>query len=707
MDASWTRRATLRAVGGMVVGATAVTGTAGVEAQDGATPSLSASFSTVDGQVAVPDGTFSVSGETGGVVDEVAIVVGGEDGSRSLTVAPVTDRTFETEVTVGSVGEGRISASVLSEGADGNLGDGSNPAWIGGGDGGDSLEAYLDDLSADLSGDQVRARLVNATVSEAGSDDLMNTSAFRHRRADTVVENVYPVGEEAIGINPVPVGSAVVVEGTTNRWFDGNAITVAFNDHEGTTVSEARVTDWDDAGRWRTTLETPADAVPATYTIRVSDGASGDVVALFVERTATASATSTPTPTPTSTMATRTPALSSGDDPDGGFPAAGVVAGAGVGAAAVGAGLWWWNRDERDDDPDLSRGDERAAPERIRDDGEDTQDDASWPREELEHLRSEVDEEGEANATGVDTTTTAVSTPADDGPDVEAPGADRPGPPERIPRAPDVRVDYDALTDEEPIGGGGNADVTKATLPTPDGDVTLAIKRPRMQGTLHTDAVERLLAEAETWDKLDDHDHVVGVVDYGAEPLPWIAMEYMDGGHLGTRAGDLPFEQALWTALGITKGVRHAHRMGVAHLDLKPENVLFRSVEDAWDVPKVADWGLSKHLLEHSKSVEGLSPQYAAPEQFDDEFGSVDDITDVYQLGAVLYELFTGRPPFEGKPAKVMHRVLHEDPTPPSDVADLPSALDGVLLTALAREKADRYESVLYLRDALRDVTAD
>jgi hypothetical protein len=289
----------------------------------------------------------------------------------------------------------------------------------------------------------------------------------------------------------------------------------------------------------------------------------------------------------------------------------------------------------------------------------------------------------------------------------EAARAGRLGPPESIPRAPDVTVDYDALTDEEPIGGGGNADVVKATLPTPEGDVTLAIKRPRMQGTLHTEAVERMLDEAETWDKLDDHDHVVGVVDYGAEPLPWIAMEYMDAGGLGERAGDLEFDQALWTALGITKGVRHAHRRGVAHLDLKPANVLFRSVEGAWDVPKVADWGLSKHLLEHSKSVEGLSPQYAAPEQFDDDYGATDDLTDVYQLGAVLYELFTGRPPVEGKPAKAMHRVLHEAPTPPSEVADVPTELDDVLLTALAKEKHDRYESVLYVRDALQDVAAD
>jgi len=274
--------------------------------------------------------------------------------------------------------------------------------------------------------------------------------------------------------------------------------------------------------------------------------------------------------------------------------------------------------------------------------------------------------------------------------------------PASIPRAPDIAVDYDSLADEVPIGSGGNADVTKATLPAPGGDVTLAIKKPRMSGTLHTETVERLLAEAETWDKLDDHDHIVGVVDYDSDPLPWIAMEYMDGGPLNERAGDLELDQALWTALGVTNAVRHAHRRGVAHLDLKPGNILFRSIDGAWDAPKVADWGLSKQLLEHSKSVEGFSPTYAAPEQFDDDYGAADDITDVYQLGAVFYELFTGRPPYEGQPAAVMNKVLTEEPTPPSEVADLPPELDDILLTALATERADRYESVLYLRDDLQ-----
>ena len=226
-----------------------------------------------------------------------------------------------------------------------------------------------------------------------------------------------------------------------------------------------------------------------------------------------------------------------------------------------------------------------------------------------------------------------------------------------------------------------------------------------MGGTLHTDVVDRMMNEAETWQRLDDYDHIVGVVDHGAEPLPWIAMEYMDGGHLGERADDMTVEQKLWTAIATSKAVRHAHSRGVAHLDLKPENVLLRSVENAWDAPKVADWGLSKHLLEHSKSVEGMSPHYAAPKQFDESFGNTDQITDVYQLGAVFYELFTGRPPFEGRPMKVMNRITSEQPTPPSAIADVPPALNEVLLTALANKKEERYESVLYLRDELQNLS--
>lgn len=373
------------------------------------------------------------------------------------------------------------------------------------------------------------------------------------------------------------------------------------------------------------------------------------------------------------------------------------------------------------------------------------------------------------------------------------------GEPDEIPTAPRLHLDYSDIQRVAAIGTGGNADVYRATVPTPAGDrIDVAVKEPRMGGVLQDQTVDevpgstdptlspeafeqpetsstdieegadehvpggsgtrawsrdadidpdaidpdyepgtpatepagtptkiqpggesestdsdtrqqgedknQLLEEAEKWAKIDDHDHIVNIVDYGDEPLPWIAMEYMDGGHIAHRAGEVDLDQALWIAIATTKAVRHAHRRGVAHLDLKPDNILFRTVDDAWDVPKVADWGLSKLLLNHSQTVAGLSTHYAAPEQFDREFGQADDITDIYQLGSVFYELFTGQRPFEGRPAQVMRKVLTADATPPSEIADLPPALDDILLKALEREKDDRYETVVNLRNDLQDV---
>jgi hypothetical protein len=416
--------------------------------------------------------------------------------------------------------------------------------------------------------------------------------------------------------------------------------------------------------------------------------------------------TSTPLPTPTSTpFPERSPSgplpggdggngsdesgagpgPESGTDGDSGllvvFGGLGVVV---LGVTVLGGGVVW-SRYAGDDDPDTTA------------EGSGSGDPDEGP------------EAGERTDPGPDPN---VADPDLGGANAHGPGpaagssGESDGPPAALPTAPPVAgsLSHDRFRDRELVGQGGNADVYRALVDTPQGDRPVAVKEPRVKGTLHSDQIERLMTESETWDKLDDHDHVVTVLDWGTAPLPWIAMEYMDGGHLGERAGGMEFDQALWTAIAVTEAVRHAHRRGVAHLDLKPENVLFREVEDGWDVPKVGDWGLSKQLLDHSKSVEGLSPQYSAPEQFDDELGATDDVTDVYQLGAVLYELFTGRPPFEGESATVMRAVLDEEPAPPSDVADVPPELDDVLLPALAKEKRDRYESVLYVRDGLQDL---
>jgi hypothetical protein len=281
------------------------------------------------------------------------------------------------------------------------------------------------------------------------------------------------------------------------------------------------------------------------------------------------------------------------------------------------------------------------------------------------------------------------------------------GPPPEIPREPNLELSSDRIDRDHPIGKGGNADVYRAVARGSPGEPTVALKQPRFEGTLHQETVDRFTREAETWERLDDHDHIVGVIDWDTDPLPWIAMEYMEAGDLSAKSGDLSFPQAVWTAGRIAEGVRHAHAHGVIHLDLKPSNILLREVgAEYWAVPKIGDWGLAKLLLQHSKSVEELSPEYAAPEQFDpDAYGGTDKRTDIYQLGSIFYELFVGEPAFEGSAAAVLRRKLDGEVTPPS-IANpaLPAALDDVLLTAMAVEKADRYDSVLVFRNELRDL---
>lgn len=265
-----------------------------------------------------------------------------------------------------------------------------------------------------------------------------------------------------------------------------------------------------------------------------------------------------------------------------------------------------------------------------------------------------------------------------------------------------INADFSDFDIVRTIGSGGNAVVHEARYGG-SGPETVALKQPQMAGgeTLDLNAIDDFTAEAERWSKLDGHDNIVGVLDWGSEPMPWIALEYMDEGSLSDRLGSISTAEALWVGSQVAQAVRHAHRRGVAHLDLKPDNILFAEMQgDTWDVPKVADWGLAKMLLEHSQSVEQLSFHYAAPEQFDsDTFGRAEDLTDIYALGAVVYALLVGEPPFPGSTAQVVQGVTTEQPDDPSDhVRGLPRGTDAVLQKALAKEKDDRYESVLDLR---------
>lgn len=267
-------------------------------------------------------------------------------------------------------------------------------------------------------------------------------------------------------------------------------------------------------------------------------------------------------------------------------------------------------------------------------------------------------------------------------------------------------VTYDDFKQQRQIGSGGSANVYEAIIDVDGETQTVALKTPRVDGnsTVATSSMADFVDEAEIWESIDAHERIVSVYGWGEEPLPWIAMEYMEGGTLNEQQSPLEMADVFGELESLCEALHHAHRHGITHTDIKPENILFtQSAPEG--IGKFSDWGLANVLLDHSMSVHGLTPDYSAPEQIQPEaYGGTDDRTDIYQMGVVAYELFTGQRPHMGSShGEVINEILNEEPTVPSELdPDLPEGLDEVILTAIAKQKDNRYETALHFRDDLR-----
>jgi hypothetical protein len=191
----------------------------------------------------------------------------------------------------------------------------------------------------------------------------------------------------------------------------------------------------------------------------------------------------------------------------------------------------------------------------------------------------------------------------------------------------------------------------------------------------------------------------------------YLALEYVAGGTLGRQCAGrrLPPAEAARIVAALARAVHYAHQRGIVHRDLKPGNVLLG--EDGQ--PKITDFGLAKLLdagdgpgasgpQTQSGSILG-TPAYMAPEQAAGKRGSIGPAADVYALGAILYELLTGRPPFEGDTAlDVILAVMSKEPVPPRRLApDCPADLEAVCLKCLHKDPAGRYASAAALGDDL------
>jgi len=236
----------------------------------------------------------------------------------------------------------------------------------------------------------------------------------------------------------------------------------------------------------------------------------------------------------------------------------------------------------------------------------------------------------------------------------------------------------------------------------PDIDRRVALKTIKRELVDDDSFFARFKREAQAAGRLT-HPNIVNVFDYGeTDDSAYIAMEYVEGRSLKAYLdADERFD--LDRVAGIMRqllGVLdYAHRLGVVHRDIKPANLMVL----ADGTVKVADFGIARvesSELTQAGSILG-TPGYMSPEQFMGQV--VDGRSDLFAAGVILFELLTGERPFPGKSmTTVMHKVLKEAPTPPSDLNfRLPPSLDAVVAKALAKRPAERYETGTAFREAL------
>lgn len=277
---------------------------------------------------------------------------------------------------------------------------------------------------------------------------------------------------------------------------------------------------------------------------------------------------------------------------------------------------------------------------------------------------------------------------------------------------PDLPTRIGRFQIEGVLGRGGFGIVFLAQ--DPELDRRVALKIPRLDAIIFHDGPARFLREAKAAALLG-HPNIVTVYEAGQiGAILFIAFEWINGPSLSQWLANQPALPAPRLSarliMTLAEAVQHAHQRGIIHRDLKPQNVLIpaepASSVDRAGIPllqaKISDFGMARMLDDqahtHTGAVVG-TPTYMAPEQAHTDFGPIGVTTDVYGLGAVLYELLTGRGPFTGPTfAAVIRAVEQDDPVPPQRMnSAVPRDLEAICLKCLEKQPSRRYATAAEL----------
>jgi eukaryotic-like serine/threonine-protein kinase len=235
---------------------------------------------------------------------------------------------------------------------------------------------------------------------------------------------------------------------------------------------------------------------------------------------------------------------------------------------------------------------------------------------------------------------------------------------------------------------------------------------------LHTELedaeiVARFRREAEIAAKLN-HPNIVGVIDYNLTPegMPYLVLDYLEGETLAQRVarGPMALDHVLSIVRQVGSALAAAHRAGIVHRDLKPQNIFIVPTEvdgRVVEIAKVLDFGISK--IRGSQTVKTQdsallgTPQYMAPEQATGQHANVDERTDVFALGAIVYEMLCGQPAFQGASIpEVVFKVVYEQPAPLApQVPSVPLSIVSAVSQAMAKPSHERFPTVTSFIEAM------
>jgi serine/threonine protein kinase len=260
------------------------------------------------------------------------------------------------------------------------------------------------------------------------------------------------------------------------------------------------------------------------------------------------------------------------------------------------------------------------------------------------------------------------------------------------------------------LGEGGMGVVYLAEHIVIEKKIALKVLFPDL--TRRADLVQRFIQEAKSASRIG-HENVIDITDFGQSPegYVFIAMEYLSGQDLGEvlkASGPMPWSRAQPLVLQIVKALRAAHERGIVHRDMKPENIFIIPRDDGREFVKVLDFGIAKVMgldedaprLTRTGMIFG-TPEYMSPEQAQGQ--QVDHRVDIYAVGCIMYQILTGKVPFEAETFMgILSKHMMEVPVPPRTLNPaIDAGLESIILKAMEKDPARRFQSMRELVVAL------